>query len=73
VEVAVIQAWWNGQHDEWAQRVHIREEAGRWRVEHVGPRGRLEYVHCANPTQARAEADRFLSRGATWRTVPTSR
>jgi len=69
--MTVVRGWWNGQDDPVRrQQVVIHERSGQWRVDHLGPREAYEYVACAGPAQARAEADRFLSRGTGWRPLP---
>ncbi|GAA4217630.1 hypothetical protein [Actinocatenispora rupis] len=66
--MTVVRAWWNGRHDGDArEQVAIHETGGRWRVDHLGPHGRCEYVTCLTSAQADAEAARFLARGAAWR------
>lgn len=71
--MTLVRAWWNGHHDRDArQQVAIHETSGGWRVDHLGPYERYEYVTCVSPAQADAEAARFLARGAVWHPIPGS-
>ncbi len=66
----VVESWWNGAWGSMArERVRLREDKGRWSVEHVGPGDRYEYIPCNDERQARVELQRLTAFGRGWREV----
>lgn len=66
--VRVVESWWNGRWEARVrQRIRLREDGGRWSVEHDGPRGAYTVTPCVGERQARAEVVRLLTYGSGWR------
>jgi hypothetical protein len=66
--MGVVESWWNGfMGNMGRERVRLREDGGRWSVEHDGPGVSYTVTPCVDERQARAELARLMTSGQQWR------
>lgn len=66
--MGVVESWWNGFMGSMGrERVRLREDGGRWSVEHDGPGSAYTVTPCTGERQARAELARAMRPGQEWR------